>query len=195
MILAQVFFSHLIKFVWFFFSLCLRTASYFQFYLSDFWTPSQHQVRCSPLQRMLVTHKTLYPEKLRWLFHAHIHFRALCYPQPYTPGKTTALKLCSRLGNTQIKFQKNWQRFCRKKTTQIREIKVFTEKIQFKNSLPVWGYSFPSTSQVHKFFQSMHIEWSKQWLPYILPIIFLRGTCVHTLCPTWSISLTIPGRV
>lgn len=72
---------------------------------------------------------------------------------------------------------------------------MFTEKIQFKNSLPVWGYSFPSTSQVHKFFQSMHIEWSKQWLPYILPIIFLRGTCVHTLCPTWSISLTIPGRV
>lgn len=78
----------------------------------------------------------------------------------------------------------------------------FSEQIQFK-------YSFPSTSQNHKWeyntktettFLSFprNVQWvkrNKQWSPHVSSRIFQRGAWVHTLRPTWSVNLTIPGRL
>lgn len=79
--------------------------------------------------------------------------------------------------------------------------------MQFKYSLPIWDYSFPSTSENHKweynfvgffffFFLQEHARREK-WSIAATHFIWYfpqRGACVPIISCTWTVSLMLPGR-
>lgn len=81
----------------------------------------------------------------------------------------------------------------------------FIKQMQFKYSLPVWGYSFPSTSQNHKwedsfvgfFFFLLEQAHREKWSIAATHFIWCfpqRGACVPIISCTWTVSLVLPGR-